>query len=466
MYSFFEWLKKVQKEEAMSAAPATKPEPKTIPAPTKPKPNTRPSPWAPPNPATDQPKAEKKKLILTREVYERDVNPFVRKFASELIRNRDNPMGLNPLTAMEGEYLIKKGYERFRPEFDAAEYRTDSNMNEVRRILSQIVQIEQSHAKELEQHAVDLAHKQTGFPKEFFHAFLNKKPDQGGSYAAQQMNPKKKETLPVDPRMRQEINKRINMNLLTQGHALHSMDALHYEIKKELEKIDKKLPELYKKLSIGTKGTYYFTNSIQAAQQAYNRAAATVGEVELAKNPKTNQVEIYASAMTFPFLVQELIKGAMDMAASHQFTGMNDKEKNTILSHADRFEDEPWHFIIGVPLWHQFLEMIPKEYANGPQMMHVVMQLARKDSQFVNKALLDAIGELRATNDKTEINNIINDLMQELKDHEEEDNQWQNQENDDDQENWKGQREEPEQEPEEDDDENWFNTEDENEDKD
>lgn len=419
MYSFFEWLKKVQNEEAMATAPATKPPVKPAPPITTPKPNTRPRPWNPPNPLTDQPKAEKKKLILQTEVYERDVNPYVRKFASEMVRNREHPFGLNPLTAMNGERLIKQGYESFRPAYDEHGYSPNQAMMQVFRVLGEINQIEMRHKKKLEEAAVKLASKYTGYPEDVFHAYLSRKPEKdegaGESYSNLQMNPKKRETLPVTPELRDQINKRINLNLLTQGHALHVMDFLHEDIKDTLEAINKDLPKLYTKLSLGTKGTYYFTDSIKQAQSAAARAGSSVGEVNLSKNPKTDKVEIYAQAITFPFLVQELIKGAMDLASSYQFTNMSDKEKNTIAHHADRFEDEPWHFIMGVPLWQNFLDMLPEQYVNNPRMiMDIFMMISRKDPKFVNKVLQDAIEELHSTSDTTKINQIIHDLVDEL----------------------------------------------------
>ena len=420
MYSFFEWLKKVQNEEAMAAAPATKPPVKPAPPITTPKPNTKPRPWYnPPNPATDQPKAEKKKLILQTEVYERDVDPYVRRFASEMVRNREHPFGLNPLTAMNGERLIKKGYEDFRPAYDAHGYSPNQAMMQVFRVLGEINKIESKHKKKLEEAAVKLASKYTGIPEEYFHAYLSRTPSPeegaGERYSNLQMNPKKRETLPVTPELRDQINKRINLNLLTQGHALHIMDFLHEDIKDTLEAINKDLPKLYTKLSLGTKGTYYFTDSIKQAQSAAARAGSSVGEVNLVKKPETDQVEIHAHGVTFPFLVQELIKGAMDLAASNQFTNLSEKEKNTILAHADKFEDEPWHFIMGVPMWQHFLDMLPEEYVNNSQKtMQIVAAFAQKDPKVANKILQDAIEELHGTRDTTKINQVIRDMIDEF----------------------------------------------------
>lgn len=437
MYSFFEWLKKVQNEEMMTAAPATKPI--TVPT-TKPKPSGPPVPWKPVNPPLKQPKAkdEKKKLILHREVYERDVDSYVRQFASNLIRNKDNPLGKNPLTAMSGEKLIKRGYETFRPQFDEAGYSTDQMqlMRRVFGILNDIKRIESRHRKKLEQAAVELAAKHTGFPEEVFHAYLNREPEQGGSYVQQQMNPPKKELAQMTDNLRHHINRRINMNLLSQGHALHIMDEMHMEIKDILEKIDPSLPRKYKELSVGTKGTYYFTQSIQAAQEAANRADATVGEVEIDTNPETEQPEIYATGQTFPFLLQELIKGAMDMAAGHAFEGLSEKEKNTVTHHADRFEDEPWHFIMGVPLWHDFLKLVPKEYKGGPELFKVVAQLAHKDPKFVNQTLQDAIEDLHGGHDPAKFQQVVHDLMDEYRQHESGESEWSpdNEDEDEDQE--------------------------------
>lgn len=88
---------------------------------------------------------------------------------------------------------------------------------------------------------------------------------------------------------------------------------------------------------------------------------------------------------------------------------------------SERFQDEPWHFMIGPPLWKEFLQFVPKEYKQGKKLMTVIMQLARHNPEFVNKSLRDALDEFERSEgtNTTEIQRIITELMQEIEEEEE-----------------------------------------------
>lgn len=424
---FTEWLR--NRRFAEGASPEAPTKPITTPSRPKPKPD-KPVPWLPTKPdrlpkAKDEDEDEDdykpKKKRIVREVYERDVKPYVKNFFSGLIRGGDRtPMHSNPLTAMHGERLVKKYYDEIRPKYDEHQFPiSDAVLHQLFGLLNQIQSIEAQHREELKQEAIRLVSEHTGIPEEFFKAFLNEEMEGGSSYKKAQDENNDEDTVPITPEIKQHIDRMTNFNILTQGHSLGTMDKLHFKIKEILDNIDPRLSNLYKKVSIGIQGNYFFTNMAELFQQAFNRKAGAIGEEEIRKD-EDGTARVYAKGKCFPVLVQELLKGAMDLVTSHAHEGLPDDVINTIKKHTDaRYQDEPFHFLLGPPLWKEFLKMVPPQYRQGEKMMQVIMQLARKDPKFVNDEIRKALEELQATNDTTTIHRIITELMEELEDHDE-----------------------------------------------
>ena len=446
----------------MTTVTPTKPKPTTTPRPSP----SKPDPFNPRPLPVHEPKAEKhhhgrkKKLIdeplNIKEVYERDTVPYVRNFFSSLIRGvrgGDTPLHKNPVTALHGERLVKKHYDENRPRYDEQGFSTnDSAMMQLMGEIQSIQQIEARHKTRLEQEAISLVAEHTGIPENRFRAFLNREITGGSPYAKKQAElageernnrrPRMGQDAP-EPRMGQEeleprdqlerrmqhhINRLTNLNLLSQGHALSTIDSLHYKIKETLDNIDPRLAAKYKKMGIGFKGIYYFTRVCEAMQQAALRQGGAVGEEEVRfESPQEGEGEernkvgiIYARGMCFPILVQELVKGAMDLVTTHANENLTDDELKVLRKHTgERFQDEPWHFMIGPPLWKEFLKFVPEQYRQGKKLMTVIMQLARHDPEFVNNSLRHALDEIHATGDTTEIQRIITELVQEIEEEEE-----------------------------------------------
>lgn len=343
------------------------------------------------------------------------VDRHVRDFAGNI---RQHPrFGQNSLTAIYGRDLIDQGYDEHEQSRRAANV-PDRNLDMfATQAVMQIMRMEAQHKEVLERKAIEIASKHMGFDPSKLHAEL-KSGMQSGKYA--QMQGLKKD---VDPDklapanhedVKQGVERRMNLRLLSQGHALVSMDDLFKAENDALERIDIRLPDLYKKLSIATKGTYYHTDSIsQFVSRPEIRKQGSVGEVFIAKNPETNKMEIYASAITFPFLVQELIKGIMEYIARHGYRGMDKKVVNSIKHGTNFSEDEPYQFLMGPQLWKYLVKATPDEYKSKIQ--DVVLQLsqmpAREFNAFMRNLADDMAGPEKESPRSTQ---IIHELMDDL----------------------------------------------------
>ena len=346
-----------------------------------------------------------------------DIHHHIKDFAGKpgeegTIKNHPR-YSTNPLTRMHGGDLIRAGAEDYEEKRNKAGVPKQGVMRYAMNLLHQIIPKEQRHKAELEKLAIKLASKHTGFPEELMHAKLSTSLI-GGKYSQSQgvkKQPDPSKMMELNKDVKDNIAKRENLRILSQGHALSTMDALHMEEKEELQKVDPEISELYKKLSLATKGTYLHTDSVaRFVNEPELRGGHAVGEVYLENNPQTGQLEIYASAVTFPFLVQELVKGCMEFTARHSYGNMDDKMMNTVVHHTNNSEDEPYQFLMGPQLWNYLRMVTPKEWKK--RIMYVVMELsqlpAREFNDFLRHLVEDMTGPEKASPRST---NFIQDLM-------------------------------------------------------
>jgi hypothetical protein len=345
------------------------------------------------------------------------VDTHVRDFAGN-IRNHPR-FGKNSLTAIYGRDLIDNGYDEHETSRTAANVPDKGVDSFAFRALSQIMRMEGQHKEILERKAIELASKQMGFDASKLHAEL-KSSMSAGKYAKMQGKKKDVEPDKLAPADHEDvkhgIEKRMNLRLLSQGHALTSMDDLFTAENDALEKIDIRLPSLYKQLSIATKGTYYHTASVGIfASNPSMRADGSVGEVFIAKNPETNKMEIYASAITFPFLVQELIKGIMEYIARHGYKNMDKKVVNSIKHGTNFAEDEPYQFLMGPQLWKLLVKATPEEYRT--KMQDVILQLSQMPPREFNAFMRNLADDMAGPEKESPRSaQIIHELMDDLKD--------------------------------------------------
>jgi hypothetical protein len=179
-----------------------------------------------------------------------------------------------------------------------------------------------------------------------------------------------------------------------------------------LEKVDPQLPDLYKKLSLLTKGTYFFSNQIELfVKNPRLRQQGAVGQVHLDYN-ENDELNIYASAITFPFLVQELIKGAMEYVNHHNLLDMDQNLATKVVKNTDHFEDEPYQFLMGPQLWRYLVKCTPKEYHE--RMMDVQMAISYLPARELNTMLRQMVEDMKDEGKSDRTTHKIQDLLQDI----------------------------------------------------
>lgn len=179
-----------------------------------------------------------------------------------------------------------------------------------------------------------------------------------------------------------EIYKRRMLNALTTGAAIYYMNNIGNYIKEVFE-INSDLPSLYKKIiDYNTLLLYYNKDTLDTEKTTDG------GKVDVTVSSEMEYPTIKAEALLFPILVEETIKGILELAIAHGLPSNIDKAKY-VLSKSDFKLAEVWDMRLGFALWG----VIEKEIEGcGLDIMEIgvnffMMELSQMDCETFNKTL-------------------------------------------------------------------------------
>lgn len=148
----------------------------------------------------------------------------------------------------------------------------------------------------------------------------------------------------------QEVYKRRLLNALTIGAAMYYAEQVNVYAD-ELVKIDNRLPYLYKKIMCINNLLLFHTNHIKGQPHTDG------GKVDVYLNNEQTPVKIKAEGLIFPILLEETIKGILELSIAHGLP--RDRQKaNYITSKADFKLAEIWDQRLGLPLWKRIKKVM------------------------------------------------------------------------------------------------------------
>ena len=296
---------------------------------------------------------------VSDEDYEREVHPSTRNFWGDLPKNKQHLFGSHPLLAMFGKDLSRESWKFTR---DRAE-NVNTNMRALFDIMQRIIKEESRHRDEL----IDLAKKVTvqiwNVPEEMLNAQLTQSVDVNETPEDEQdtdfSEPFEAEAeAGAQGDMQAHVNKRVTLNLMTHGAAVHQMLTMHHLVNKEIEAISPRLLDLYNQVSAGSHAMYWLWNIPQMLDHI---GASAIGsehveypEPDEEGNRPDEPPIVQAKAWIFPVLCQELSKGVAEVA-SH----FADTPREAAVQ-ADDIRHEPYMIQVGPDLWRRFNKVRPK----------------------------------------------------------------------------------------------------------
>lgn len=295
---------------------------------------------------------------------------------------------------------------------------TEGAMIDMMRTLMDIQRREAQHRPQLSQLAVETVLRMPEFKtlrgaieRGDVHINAELKPRisiQNVAFSDEEQEPIEGEDVPeIQAQYKQLIDRRKLSNTLIQGAAVANNYAFTNSFD-ELADLDHTLVRDYGKVMAYSELGFFVQDQDMMRQAARAAGSALQGGQNYLRKEEDGSMTIVAEAITFPMLVQEIIKGCME------FLSISDDEDpetaRAVRSRADFIDDEQVQMQIGPSLYRSFIKAIGE--ANADLMPYVYDHLNRLPTEEYNeivRGLLD--GSPEATNWFRE---LASDLRQKL----------------------------------------------------
>ena len=260
-------------------------------------------------------------------------------------------------------------------------------------IILKISMEEIKHKDELEKIAVDTVRDMFNIPE---HININPEITPGFSGVDEQNDsPEEILSLSADRQkeIEEQIEKRVILNSLVHGCAMHVWKSAHYIIKDKVDALNPRLMELYNIYTASTSWSLWQI-SPSMAMALIEDEGVTQGKNEL--KFEDDGCDIDAEGINFPVLLHEISKGAIDYLTSHGIPDdFTEAELVYYYAKADRYQDEHWHYLLSPSVW---ISLIEAADVNSQELPEVIMGLAKLDLanlSLVMKGCIDGPGEGR-----------------------------------------------------------------------
>jgi hypothetical protein len=341
------------------------------------------------------------------------------------LRDDSHHLGGNkslPRTGTEQHYSEKLASKRFKDlvakvkRYWGVEVVNPRMAMEVMSLLRQAMMIEKDHTEELEQLAIDLVREEFDIPED--QVDMEAKLVQGQiSGEGMQQKPKENPEMPElegeedYDRLNSEVQKRRMLNAIMQGAAKKGHYMFHM-VEDELSNIDPRLIGIYGKLMSMTDLTYWMIPSMAGGSGGGEGDGGMKGGREYL-DLSGDKPKIVAEAWIFPVLLNELIKGSMELLAAHGLPE-DEREAQYVIDKADFLESEVWDMRLGPGIWEKFIDAIDGDaYEIKHFLYYEIAQMPAGEFHEFMKELLAG-----SNKGKQMLADLANDVQKDIKDRE------------------------------------------------
>jgi hypothetical protein len=184
-----------------------------------------------------------------------------------------------------------------------------------------------------------------------------------------------------------EIYKRRMLNAIVTGAAMYYANNISLYIK-ELFDIDSELPSLYKKIIRYNEILMFFEKD--KLKEDNNTTEA--GKVDVTMNMPQNMVKIESEGIIFPVLLEETIKGILELAIAHGLPE-NKEKAEYVIKKSDFKLAELWDMRLGSALWDIIASQVENLDVVEPNFF--LMTLAELPSDKFNDCMREIFGKTK-----------------------------------------------------------------------
>lgn len=191
--------------------------------------------------------------------------------------------------------------------------------------------------------------------------------------------------------MYKEVQKRILLNGLVHGAAMHIWKSAHYIIKEQIDNLDPMLMYLYDQYTTAI-GWLIWQISPDSFQKSIDLGTALTQGFNRLEFDEEGEPEcsIHCQAINFPVLLHEVTKGAIDYLICRGIPKDFSPEKlRYYYDVADNYANEYWHYLLSPTIWTKLIEAADKDTQSLPLVIARLTQLSYQELTEVLKACLD-----------------------------------------------------------------------------
>jgi hypothetical protein len=191
--------------------------------------------------------------------------------------------------------------------------------------------------------------------------------------------------------MRDEIQKRVILNALVHGGAMHIWKSSHYIVKDKIEAIDPTLMMLYDQYTAAVSWSIWQVPVDSFMQAIENGSAMNQGFNELEFEEEGQpECSISCSGVNFPVLLHEVAKGALDYLICNGIPqDYTEDQLRYYYQKADAYENEIWHYLMSPTVWIKLVEALELPTQDMPMVIARLTQLSYQELSGLLKSCLD-----------------------------------------------------------------------------
>ena len=326
----------------------------------------------------------------------------------DIISSNKTSLGDNPALPPDLEdkflvFLVNKYYEGLLTHFDSVD--VEELTNDLSYAMTECKNLESNCKEALEKLCLDIVNEIFNIPNDTL--VLDMKLVDKVDAKQERLVPESSadysfESIEDINSLTSEIYKRRLLNVLIMGAAMYY--AEHTEIYSHiLDKIDERLKPIYDKIMLVNNLLLFHT------KQSLSNKQKDGGKVDVYISNEDTPVRIEAKGIFFPILLEETIKGLLELSIAHGLP--KDKEKaEFVLSKTDFKLAEIWDQRLGVPLWEQILKIMSEIEENPLEigLNFFFMEISQLNPKQFNLAMQEIFANTKAG--KRLVKEIINKI--------------------------------------------------------
>lgn len=264
------------------------------------------------------------------------------KFLIKALKHNMTSLGDNPaFPPEEEENFVLTLVRNYLNDIDV----TTADEDELSRLMSECKKIEKDNINSLSELCIETIQKLFDIPEDTIkiNANIVNKID----VSKERLLPEKNVNYTFDnitdmKYLTDEIYKRRFLNALVSGASMYYASEYKNYVEK-LFQINSDLPSLYKKI-------YDINNALLYCNEKVSYEKNSGGNVEVCISGNDNMVTINSNGIFFNILLEETIKGLLELAISHGLPKQKEKAEY-VISKSDFKFAEIWDMRIGLPMW-------------------------------------------------------------------------------------------------------------------